>query len=427
MDQVLPRPRHGSDPFLVGEGAFLVATEEYTSTLHEVQIGSMGSQPEFGYIAKPLVDRNVVLRLRPNLGSLLYFGLYNMLNSSKLIRIRSFLLLKELFTVFNPDKQLDVNAYFAKFTGSFYSNVGLNLKTKLLNMSLLAADLFPSEAPGFLWEAVRCCRTILKAEKPLCLVSPQRWILELLKPWCRYIDLNTIKENLVNAEVFKFLMDSAFTANTHMETVQSCWIEVANSQVYGLQNTKILTDALMQVCGKVDRLRDQGLTLAAGIYSIHPSIVASTLCMQLSSSAFPWKLSTIQRLSSNTNSIINDYVHSLYQTVHGTTFDSSNDYPIFCKSAVMMISELVPQDCSPIIPFLPVLLNYIVLHLPSKLQESSVSTFLLANLLEGYIGMLHVSGKVKNPAFGSCVEKIRKLLTHFELPACFVDFEEQKM
>lgn len=423
----MPRPRYGSDPFLAGEGAFLVATEEYTSALHEVQIGTHGSQVDIGFTGKsPLVDRNVVLRLRPNLGSLLYFGLYNMLNSNKLVRIRSFLLLKELFTVFNPDKQLDVNAYFAKFTGTFYSNVGLNLKTKLLNMSLLAADLFPAEAPGFLWEAVRCCRTIQKAERPLCLVSPQRWILELLTPWCRYIDLNTIKENLVNAEVFKFLMDSAFTANTYMETVQSCWVEVANSQVYGLQNSRILTDALIQVCGKVDKLRDQGLTLAAGIYSIHPSVVASSLCMQLSSSAFPWKQAAKQRLSSSNNTIT-DYVHSLHQTVYGTSFDVSNDYSICCKSAVMIISELVPQDCSPIIPFLPVLLNYIVLHLPSKLQESSVSTFLLANLLEGYIGMLHVTGKVKNPGFGPCVEKIRKLLTHFELPACFVDFEEQKM
>ncbi|KAJ3090161.1 hypothetical protein HK102_004505, partial [Quaeritorhiza haematococci] len=458
FDQILPRPRYGPQLFLNGEDTRVTTSEDYIASIHALApkpSSSASPSNPLGDMLTPEIDQETSNKIRQNLGSLIFFGLFNMMNSNKTTRNRSFLFVKELFHMYNPDPALDVDLFFAKFTGAFYSNVGFNLKGKILSMSRLAADLFPDDAPGFLWEAVRCSRSVQKSEKSLTLTSSQLLILELIVPWCRYVDLSDTKD-VVSAEFFRYLMDAAFYKPKHTEQVRMCWAEVAQSPHHGLENTKVLTEVLVQICGKFDKLREQALALVSRLFAIHPPQVAESLAFYLSSNAFPWKTAARSRAASTEPGsrsspsgkrtpnglngtatttddglgymgIVRDYVQVLYTAVYGNPPENINEYATSCKSAVMLISELLLQNFPPVAPHLPVLLNYVVLHLPANLQENSVSTYLLANMVEGFISMLHATGNMDNSGFVKSRENVRRLLVLLDSTICFVDWAERSV
>lgn len=114
------------------------------------------------------------------------------------------------------------------------------------------------------WEAVRCCRTIESVDNQACLMSPNQWILELLLPWCKYCDFSNIHENIVSAEVFRFLLDMSFLPHgKYFEQVRACWTQVAKSPSFGKTNTVVLLEVLLTICGRIEQYRDQTLSLAS--------------------------------------------------------------------------------------------------------------------------------------------------------------------
>jgi hypothetical protein len=327
--------------------------------------------------------------------------------------------------MFNPDPNLDVAGFINKFTGSFYTNIGLNLKDKVLDLSRLSADLFANDAASFLWEAVRCSRSVQKAEKPLCLLPSQQWILELILPWCHFVNLSNTDEDIVFAEFFRYLMDAAFFKPKHHEQVLECWTEIARATEVGRANVELLSEMLVQVCGKFDKLRDQALVLLSRIFAIHPEVVADSLVYHLSSSAFPWKAGNAAAAGIHRplRPIVKEYVNVLYIAVNGVPPEGINEFQVSCKAAVMLTAELLLQNFPAILPYLPILLNYVVLHLPNRLQEKSVSTFLLTNIIEGYTCFLEQNGTVQSPEYTSTCDQLKRLLVYMDSAMCLVDWE----
>ncbi|KAJ3102961.1 hypothetical protein HDU97_000200 [Phlyctochytrium planicorne] len=425
FEQILPRMTESPKQFLTGQENNLLGMEDHIATLHMLPTRVPGANEMLGggLLHFPEVDDDVAEKLRQNVGSLIFFGLYNLLSSNKLIRIRSLMFVREIFTLFNPDTEIDIGAVFSKYTGTFYSNIGQNLKEKVLEMSRLAADLFPADAPSFLWEAVRCSRSVQKSEKSPLLIPSQQWILELIVPWCRYVNLANTEEDVVFAEFFRYLMDSAFYKAKHDEQVQICWTEVASSEEFGQLNTDVFCEVLVHICGKFEGLREQAVGLLNRVFGIYPQAVSEALAYHLSSSAFAWKSGNALNANRQSRPIVREYITVLYTALNGNPPESAGDYASSCKAAILLLSELLLHNYVAVAPHFPVLLNYILIHLPSRLQDNSLSTFLLANMVEGYTGTLHRTGNMENPDYASTIEKLRKLLAYLDTNICLVDWE----
>lgn len=175
----MQRPIFGPTSFLGGLDISEEPYEDYVVSLH-------GFPRESGVSNMSLADNQSVNRLHGNLGGLLYFSLYNLLNKNKSIRIRSLIFVKQLFVTFKTDANFNVDGFFASYMGAFYSNVGMHLQAKAREIARCAAFLFPGEASGYMWEAVRCFRTTPRAEDQFIILSPLVWIFELIEPFCRY-------------------------------------------------------------------------------------------------------------------------------------------------------------------------------------------------------------------------------------------------
>ncbi|KAJ3226579.1 hypothetical protein HK099_004606 [Clydaea vesicula] len=416
FDQIISRRVEGPELFLSGEDVTIPnSAKDYISTLHGLPYeDGLSTNEHFSCI----VPKEIVLKLRPNLGGLLYFGLYNMLNNNKLVRIRSFLFTRELFKTFLVDSELKVEEYFKSLQGIFYSSVGHLLKKCIKKISEVASKYFSEEALGFLWEAVRCYRTTPKSEKQFCLMIPQIWILELIIPWCKYIDLAAVGSSVINSEIFKFLMDSVFN-NPHSgeELVRSCWMEIVKTPTFGADNIEVFSTVLVQICGKIDSVREITLEMAAALYEHGHDIMAPFISQFLSKDFLPWKPS---KFHPSTN-FVKDYVKSLYKDLGGSNLEITNEYSMTCKAAVMLISELSLQNFEPLIPHLPVILNFISIQLPTRLQENTVSTFLLLNLIEGFVCYLHSKQKIFETAHNESVAQLKKMLLLFEISVCAVE------
>ncbi|KAI8802456.1 hypothetical protein BJ742DRAFT_542930 [Cladochytrium replicatum] len=444
FDQVLPRVWLGPQMFLDGvegpdgaginETAAYASSEEYIASIHGLPEKADGTKSG---LLLPNLDGESASKMRQHMGSLIFFGLYNMMNVSKMVRNRAFLFVRELFILFNPDPSVDVESFFAKYSGSFYSNVGHRLRPKILEMSKLASTLFADDASTFLWEAVRCSRSVQKAEKPSTLLPSQQWVLTLILPWCQYVNFSNVQEDPVFGEFYRYLMDAAFyrpsqptmpsKLGLHDDTfdaLQQCWTEIIGNREYGLANALLVTETLIHVCGKVDRLREQSLALLSATFAVYPDMVADALAFQLSSQAFPWKPRapatgdmavmgpdgqpvTFGPFQKHTTPIVREYLAALramygdstaiggfnnLDFIGGNLQESMGEYGTLCKASVMMLSELLLQNYTVVADrHLPVLLNYVILNLPDQLHENSVSTFLLANMVEGFIAQLHAS------------------------------------
>jgi hypothetical protein len=59
-------------------------------------------------------------------------------------------------------------------------------------------------------------------------------------PWCQYVNLGAINVDMVNAEFFRFLMDSAFEDPSQNDDIANCWTEVCASSEFGSVNAAVL-------------------------------------------------------------------------------------------------------------------------------------------------------------------------------------------
>ncbi|KAJ1558607.1 hypothetical protein HK096_009170, partial [Nowakowskiella sp. JEL0078] len=432
FDQLLPRIWLGPQIFLSGDQSGVNSSEDYIASIHALPPSSKLEGNSIGLI-NPVITPEISEKMQQNLGSLLFFGLFNMMNSNKMIRNRSFLFVRELYKLYGPDKTDETEEHFVKFTGGFYSNVGNKLKEKILVLTKLASVQFADVASPFLWEAVRCSRSA-QADKTLTLIPTQQWILMLILPWCKHVNFRTAGEDIVSTEFYRYIMDSAFFRPKYFDDVQACWKEVIVSAEFGSFNTRLLTESLVQICGKFEKLREETLALLSQTFAAFPAQVASSICYHLGSGAFPWKPyveddpTVADPHHITPTPLVREYIRALHsslqENVSQAAFDNANEYASSCKSSVMLLSELLLQNYYEVQPHLPILLNYVVLHLPKRLQENSVSTYLLANMVEGFISMLHVHKLINNQDFKKVQDDLRRLLVLLDTTVCFIDWDK---
>jgi hypothetical protein len=157
------------------------------------------------------------------------------------VRIRSFSFLRELLIRYNPGiAEFDVTGHLKSLNGFFYTQVGIFLKPQITELSYFCSDLFPSDSGSFLWEAVRCTRSITEKTDNYILLSPNKWITEMMVPWCRFVNLSAINTDMVNAEFFRFLMERAFEDDENTIDIVNCWAECAKSPEHGMVNASVL-------------------------------------------------------------------------------------------------------------------------------------------------------------------------------------------
>ncbi|KAI8928058.1 hypothetical protein BC831DRAFT_397976 [Entophlyctis helioformis] len=425
FEQILPRLDESPQQHLFGSGRRMSYAEDFFAGIHMLPPRTQeGDSPALVY---PDISRDDAIKLRQHFGSLLFFGLFNLMNTSKIVRSRALIFVRELLQMFSPDDNFNVDAYFGNFTGAFYSNSGPILQPKILELSRMASQMFTADSGSFLWEAVRCYRSLQNQATPagkppaaaFTLIPSHRWVLELIVPWCRFADFSNLVDDVVNAEVFRFIMDVAFLGQPQLlEYASTCWLEVVRASENGQANVVVLVDMLIQVGAKFEALRTPVLALAATLSGAYPAEVATIIAYHLSSAAFPWRPdggSPRRGMGPH----VRDYLSVLQAAgLNGSEDPATNEYVLLCRSAVIMASELLRQNFEAFIPHLSALVNYVIVNLPMRLQDPSAATVLLVGLVEGFVSWTHKTGSGAKPEFQVAQENIRKIMGWFEAHEC---------
>jgi hypothetical protein len=410
FELLLPRLDDGPHVYLFGNSRRMSFAESFLSATHSLPPIDPRELKEASFIY-PEIKQEDVFKLKQHVGSLLFYGLYNLLHTNIEIRNKSLIFIQELIQKFNPDEEnVDVQNQMLPFIGGFYSGVGAVLKQKILELSTICSELFDAHNGSFLWEAVRCARSLQLSDTKQLLVDPRSWIIELMIPWCQFVDLGAINVDMVNAEFFRFLMDSAFDDPLHNDDIVNCWGEVAKSPEYGAVNAAVLMDVVIGVCARFPNLENAAFTMASTLAKIQPDLVATVLTYHLSSAAFPWIQSRSNQSFQHTSQLaIKDYITSLHQNFNSFPPESQNDYRINCQSAAAISAILLPQQFPAFTPYLALLINYLLIHLNGSLR-GSVYQNLLSGLINGLISFLHQSGEVISEKYKKMEHHLRKIL-----------------
>ncbi|OUM59803.1 hypothetical protein PIROE2DRAFT_63538 [Piromyces sp. E2] len=434
FDLILPKQKITSSAFLDNKDSGIYScVEKYIAVLHNLPqpddhvfslYGISGKEEDD--IITPEITDELYQKLRQRCGSLIFFGLYNMLHVSKNIRLRALLFVQKLFTIFNPNKDMDMDGYFSKFSGRFYSNVGYVLKSRVIELSELASRLFPEDSGNFIWEAIRCSRSIQKQESQQTLIFGQTWILNLIQPWCSFIDLDVSSKDVVSQEFFKFLMDITFYYKpvNAKEDIYKCWTDIASSETYGETNTGVLTTALINICGRFEHLKETCIILMSKLLDIYPDTLVEVTITQLSSESFPWrkqpnpsKGSPVSPTSKEAKQPIVEFCNTLASNINYPDNGGSitKNYTACCKAACIFLSEILLQNFQKVVSYFPIILNYLFLYLPVNLKEKSVTATLLNNLIEGYTAIQHQRGNLQLKSFEKIHDQIRKMLVNLDM------------
>ncbi|KAI8900095.1 hypothetical protein BC833DRAFT_583265 [Globomyces pollinis-pini] len=424
FEQILPKLDDGPHTYLFGNSRRMSFAEPYLAGLHVLPLATPSelNSPSFIY---PDIGREDAISLRQHLGSLLFFGLYNLMSSSIKVRVKSLVFIRELLQMFNPDEQFDVLKHLKSLNGVFYSSIGQQLKPKIIELCVICSTLFASDAGAYLWEAVRCARSVKRASQKTVLLEPQTWVIELMAPWFQFVNLDSITTDVVNTEFFRFMMESSFESGVIKDEVINCWIEVARSPEFGVANCSVLIDAIVEVNAKFATFQMTSMILASSLATVQSDLVSAVLAFHLSSSAFPWKTEQQGHPYSHSSlPAIKEYVATLHTLAKRTAPESSNDYKANCASAAYLTSNLLTHHFESFISHVPVLLNFIIMNLDGPLKAGIVSP-LLNGLIYGFIAFLHSSELVDDPQFTIVQNNLRKVLGWLQMSNAVVTWTQE--
>lgn len=318
------------------------------------------------------------------------------------IRSRAFLFLRELIITFTTNESINIDSYLKAFNGSFYCTTPTFVKQKIIELSATCSQLFAGDSGLFLREAVRCAAQSSNNSTAV-MMKPKDWIMELVMPWCKHVDIGLSD---VNSEFFKFLIDTAFDERNSHNDIVNCWIEVACSDDYGIVNSSVLIDVIIEVSARFPSLQNISLLLASALSSMQPELIASKLTFQLSSAAFPWNQTTNTSLNHASQSAIREYITAFHIKLGINPPESENGYKLNCKSAAYLVSQILPQKFEYFFSNTAVLLNYVIVKLDGSLKNSII----LQGCINGFIAFLHSSKLVYDETFKKSIALIRKFL-----------------
>lgn len=380
----------------------------------------------------PPFTQDELSRLEKHIGSFLFTGLYYMLHQDKQVRSQSFLFVKRIFELFGESESFKTEQYFSDFYGAIFSNMSLPLENAIIAISEKATEIFHGESLSFLFEAVRCSRCIATE---IVMVPSQKWIMQILLPWCHLIKFDKVDQDNFQGELFRFLLDMAFFDGQYIEQISDCWTETCKNKEFGANNGMILTDAMVYVSGLVEDIsRLQCIHLVSRL--VRNSIdTVRVLVYHISPSALPWnqelldstpfgKYSPSQR---SAKALIKDYTTNLCIDLELSVPEDINDYAISTKSAALLIAEVLVQEFTLMLPCIAPIVTYILLHMSPhiSIDDDSPSSHILKSLIEGFIGFLHSSSSLELSAFSASREQISELIKWIAVGAK-IDFNIRK-
>ncbi|KAI8622831.1 hypothetical protein BC830DRAFT_1223695 [Chytriomyces sp. MP71] len=335
----------------------------------------------------PEADKTTSSKINQNIGSLVFFGIYNLLNAEKRVRCRSFRFLRELFSRFGDSSE--TLAEMDKFAPMIPTKAGEHLRKIAVRFSQVAASFFGMDAPSFFWEAVRCSRTVQKSEEELLLVPSQKLILDIIVPWAHHVSFADMNEDLVSAEFFRYLMDATFYKPKHFEEVRTCWKIISSSADFGRGNSEILAEILIHIRGKLESFSENVYNLLCEVFQAHHITVAECCAHYLDARSFrPIQDSKkAGSLREKTKKIVVEYVGVLYIALTGVQYDASLENVFLANASAALITDLFIQDFVVLRRYLAVTLTYALLHLPDRLDESNVVVGLILSLIDGCWGV----------------------------------------
>lgn len=365
----------------------------------------------------PQYSSDELERLKKHIGSFLFTGLYYMLHHDKQIRSQSFLFVKRIFELFAESETFDTEEYFSDFYGAIFSNMSLPLENAILGISEKAAAIFAAESPSFLFEAVRCSRCIATDD---ILVPSQKWIMQVMLPWCHLIKLDCVDTDSFQGELFRYLLDMAFFDGQFVEKIADCWTDACKNVDVGGMNGMILTDAMVYISGLVEDISRAQCVQLVGRLVQNSIDTVRVLVFHISPSALPWnqdslgsspfgKYSPTQRPA---RSLIKEYTNNLCSDLEKPVPENINDYAISSRSAGLLISELLVQEFSLMLPCIAPILTYVLLHMSPNLghDAESPSSHIFKSMIEGFIGFLHSSSSLELEAFSASKAQIAELM-----------------
>ncbi|KAJ3135054.1 hypothetical protein HK100_003070, partial [Physocladia obscura] len=341
----------------------------------------------------PEKDHLTLKKIRQNIGSLTFCGIYNLLNADKTVRCRAFKFLREIFIKFGESQETveELDGYAPKMV----MRAGEPLKKIAIRISQLASTFFSFDAQSFFWEAVRCSRTATKNEQEILLVSSQQIILEVVLPWARFVNFSEIDEDLVFAEFFRYLMDATFYRPKFVDEVREIWTSIASAPEFGSGNSEVLTEMLLHVRGKLGRYCDGIETLLHQLFKLHHITVTDSAIFYLQSCSLPWEqdLEKNAGIRQKIRPIVKDYVSVLHIALTGSQYDNLLEYANLTSASVALMGELFIQDFSVLRQYLPVALNYSLLCLPTQFNDRNGVVDLIMSLIDGYWGSRGIVGE----------------------------------
>jgi uncharacterized protein YhhL (DUF1145 family) len=414
LNQILPISDERQHAFTFHAHSHQLAfSEAYLAFLHSLEpVGDTKSLT----LIYPEVNSDVSMKIRQHLGSLLFFGMYNLMNIDLDIRVRSFAFVKELLRMFSPEStEFNSRTFMQKYQHCFYSGVGNIIQKRVVDLSAKLSELFPSDSGSFLWEAVRCGRSLTNESK--LLVKPQHWIIQLMLPWCQFVNLGSLHVDQVNAEFFRFLMRSAFEDAADSESIINYWGQIASSPEYGVENASVLmgtivanSDVVIEVCARFSMFEAVSIVLGSTLAEIQPDLVAALLTFHLSSSAFPWNQNhTAHTFQQKSQSAIKDFVASLYTSLNLEKPESVNDHRMNMFSATVLIARIIPQNFESFSPHLAIIINYVLIHIEDALKKGP-SAPLITGLVEGYLSYIHLNDLADKDEYRITSAHVRKIL-----------------
>jgi hypothetical protein len=162
-------------------------------------------------------------------------------------------------------------------------------------------------------------------------------------------------------------------------------------------------------------LEDIVFILASTIAKNQPELVSTSLSHIISSDAFPWNLKAdIHSFQYNAQSVVKDYVKTLYMKNNDSYPDNGNNFKLNCESASKISSQMLSLQFDSFNPHIPIIINYILVQLNDSLNNEGVKP-LLRGLIYGYISYLHSSNSVNSDIYPLIKEDLSKILGWLEM------------
>lgn len=411
FQQLLPKLKDTQAVFLNGNIHRIDFIEDFLSSVYSLSRTSKVISPHCTY---PDQQDIAAMNFRQNLGSFLFFGLFQLHSEFRTVRYRALGFLRALLQRFHPKPGFEVDVFLQPYMGLFQSSFAGSITPKVIELSTSFSGFFPVDCTRFILEA-SLCTTLSAINTQLHTTGPfLQIVIGLITPWCRHLDFRDMCDGSEITEVHRFLVAVHFQTD---DKILDCWTQAASSPLFGEGNAAVFLDTTCQVFARSEISRDKCVYYACQLLDQRPELVAAMLVKHLSAEGCPWKHNpNIASTYHRSRDVIRDTLNVVHIPGSGDPIPNS-------KSVAGILTHLLAYKFDPFRPYIAIILNFFVCHLGGILKGDSAENQLFSVLLQGYIGWLHSERLTRKPEFERSISGVTKVLGWLEMEDCYISWE----